>query len=173
MNSNRVRSVRFTLGVLAVLFVCGLPSPVSAQWMQSGIDWRAWPSDSSAGGCFGNCGAGCSGSPNGGCGGGHQMWTLTFTSGPNYVGSGSDYECDSGTGNLWKRPFDEYAATGTWTYHGWVMPGCISHDVYCNQYYIGCLLFFGCGSPGWEHTWSYGESLRGYVRGGWEYAGSC
>jgi hypothetical protein len=173
MTRTTVPTALFALRILAVLFVCGLPSPLSAQWTQGGINWRAWPSGSSVGDCFGNCGAGCSDSPNGGCSGSKQYWQLTLVSGPAYVGSGQDYECDSEYGNMWTRRWDEYHATGRWSYHGWVMPGCITHDLTCNQFYVGCLLFFGCGGPGWNHTWSYNQWMRGYAYHGWEYFGSC
>ena len=74
---------------------------------------------------------------------------------------------------MWTRTWDEYHATGTWTYHGWVMPGCVTHDLTCNQWLIGCLAFFGCGGPGWNHTWSYSQWMRGYAYSGWDYFGSC
>jgi hypothetical protein len=168
-----VPTVRRTFGVFALLFVVSLPGTASAQWLQDGIQWRTWPNASRAGDCFGNCGAGCSDSPNGGCSGGQQYWELSFPSGPNYVQSGRDYECDSSYGNMWTRTWDQYTATGTWTYHGWVMPGCITHDVTCNQFLVGCLAFLGCGSPGWNYTWSYSDSITGYAYGGWDYFGSC
>lgn len=173
MIRSHVPSPRFVIGVLALLFLCSAPTLASAQWLQNGISWRTWPNSSAAGDCFGNCGAGCSDSPNGGCSGSSQYWELTFNSGPSYVQSGWDYECDSSYGNMWTRHWDQYSAAGTWTYHGWVMPGCITHDVTCNNLWVGCLAFLGCGSPGWDYTWSYGESMTGYVYGGWDYFGSC
>ena len=79
--------------------------------------------------------------------------------------------CDAGL--YLTRTWSEYHAIGIWAYHGWVKPGCISHDVYCNQWLIGCVLFFGCGAPGWTDTWSYTEWMRGFVFSGWEYQGVC
>jgi hypothetical protein len=139
--------------------------------VQNGIDWRAWPSSSPAGNCFGNCGAGCSSNVNP-CGGPRQYWDLTFTSGPHRFQSG--WEASPCVENQYYiRPWDEYHAIGTWSYHGWVKPGCITHDFYCNDWKIGCVLFFGCGSPGWTDTWSYMEWMRGYTVGAWEYGGTC
>ena len=173
MIKSKVPSIRLGFGILAVLLVCGMASPASAGWLQGGIEWRAWPSGSNVGDCFGNCGAGCTSDYNI-CGGPQQYWDLTFISGPTYTGlSGWDYECDSEYGNMWTRPWNQYQATGTWTYHGWVAPGCVVHDGRCNQFLVGCLLFFGCGGPGWNNTWSYSESMIGYAFGGWEYFGSC
>jgi hypothetical protein len=159
-----------TLLLLAALFT-GAASSASAGWVQSGIDWQAWPSARSAGDCFGNCGAGCSTSANV-CGGPAQYWNLTFNAGPDWFQSG--WEATPCVENqYYVRQWDEYHAIGLWSYHGWVMPGCISHDLYCNQWLIGCLLFFGCGSPGWTDTWSYQQWMRGYTVGRWEYGGEC
>jgi hypothetical protein len=156
--------------LLGALF-SGVASATSAGWVQQGIDWQASPSSGAAGNCFGNCGAGCSSKINP-CGGPRQYWDLTFTAGPDRFQSG--WEASPCMENQYYiRTWEEYHAIGRWTYHGWVTPGSITHDHYCNDWKIGCVLFFGCGSPGWTDTWSYEQWMRGYTVGQWEYGGSC
>lgn len=166
--SSGVRAWRVLLGTIVL---CWLPSQVSAYWFQDGIEWHVWPSGSSVGDCFANCGAGCSDHVNP-CGGPAQYWDLVIIAGPGLFQSGWEAtECVDG--QFFIREWHEYHAIGTWTYHGWVKPGCITHDYYCNQWLIGCVLFFGCGDPGWTDTWSYDEWMRGYTTTPYEFGGWC
>lgn len=150
------------LAIVLGLFVTA--SSASAGWVQDGINWQAWPSGASGGiDCFGNCGAGCSNKANP-CGGPKQYWSLSYVAGPNVVGQGiADYCVDygDGVGAWYTETWNVYNAIGRWTYHGWVKPGCLTHDVYCNQWKIGCVVFFGCGDPGWTDTWSYDQWMVG------------
>jgi hypothetical protein len=62
---------------LAALLTMGVTgsSTTLLGWTQDGIEWLAHPVGSSAGDCFGNCGAGCSDTWNI-CGGPTQYWDL-------------------------------------------------------------------------------------------------
>jgi hypothetical protein len=167
--TSRIR--RVVKPILLVALFSGIAASATAGWVQNGIDWRAWPSAGPAGDCFGNCGADCSSNLNP-CGGPRQYWDLAFTAGPDRVQSGMEASpCVEN--QYFIRKWDEFHAIGRWSYHGWVKPGCITHDLYCNDWIIGCVLFFGCGSPGWTDTWSYQEWMRGYTVGPWEYGGTC
>jgi len=160
---------RKIIAALVALLLAFAPIPASAGWVQAGIDWQAWPSESGVPDhCFCNCGAGCSSSVNP-CGGPPQYWDLQFVAGPDFFQSGVEQMCSGSS--LLQRTWNEYHAIGQWTYHGWVKPGCISHDLYCNPWLVGCVLFFGCGDPGWTSTWSYNEWMRGYTTSSWEYIG--
>jgi len=149
-----------------VFLLGGMVPSASAGWYQDGIEWAHWPTGSQGGiNCFGNCGAGCSSSVNP-CGGPQQHWTLEIIAGPDAIGTAYDVHCYQTSyqwGPRWKEHWTTYQAIGRWTYHGWVTPGCISHDATCNQWQIGCIVFFGCGSPGWTDEWSYDAWMTGNV----------
>lgn len=163
----RIKALRFGI-VLVVLLGLG-SAKGEATWTQGGITWNVSPSGSSVGGCFGNCGGGCSDSWNI-CGGPTQYWDMAFTAGPDLQGVVDDYECYGGI--YYVRHWEMYYAIGRWTYHRWVKPGCVTHDVYCSPWNIACLAFFGCGSPGSSDTWSYDEWMVGYKDVGLEFEGS-
>jgi len=151
-------SRRFAVALVMAIGVASWQATPAASWIQGGITWYANPSGSNVNDCFGNCGAGCSDNVNP-CGGPSQYWDLTYVAGPDQVGTSYDYFCVDGT--LWEYDYADFQAIGTWTYHGYVTNGCISHDGWCNQWLIGCVAFFGCDNPGWNGTWSYNEWMQG------------
>lgn len=161
MTANLVPSARALRILFISVVVATWASTAEAQWWQNGIAWNAWPSGSSVGDCFGNCGAGCSGNVNP-CGGPPRYWELQFLAGPHRV-EDSYYEACNEIGELWGYTHEMYQAIGRWTFHGHVMTGCISHDATCNQWILGCALYFGCGSVVGSDTWSYDEWMQGSV----------
>ena len=132
---------------------CGpCPEPGDVRYPDGDIDWSTiHPDGSHVGDCFANCGAGCSDHVNV-CGGPAQYWELELLSEPTTETRGHG-KCQ-GT-DLILITYEAYVADGRWTYHGWVKPGCISHDYYCNEWLVGCAMWAGCGDPGWTDTWSY------------------
>jgi hypothetical protein len=149
-----------------VVLACGMASSAATEWQQAGITWYGGPDGSHVDDCAGNCGAGCSDHANP-CGGPDQYWDLQFLDGPTYTGTETEQECRQ-TGKevfaIYDITKDYYQAMGRWTYHGWVMPGCQSHDSICGwETFPLCAWWTGCGDYGWEDTWSYDEHLAGYV----------
>ncbi len=174
---------------LTCLFVLGA-SNASAQsyysWYQDGYTWRPGPNGKEVGSCFGNCGAGCSDKNDGNCipneYDDQMRWELDYVIGPYESASGETEECvpeGDSLPRIYRVTWTEYTALGRYTYHGYVKPGCITHDRYCgpSSGYIGCVFFFGCGSPGWFETWSYDKWLRAVKEDrepiGWGRYGQC
>lgn len=151
---------RFLATVLLALAL-GAWSPTASAWWASGINWWVWPNGGNVGDCFGNCGAGCTSNFNP-CSGPPQYWDLTVIAGPGLVASGYEQLCEEG-GHLYERNWERYEAIGTWTYHGWVAPLCITHDMTCDWWLLGCLWSAPCGHPQYEDSWSYNEWMQGYV----------
>ena len=150
---------RRLLAVFLALAIGASSARVSA-WWASGIDWWAGPNGTNVGDCVGNCGAGCSSNFNV-CSGPPQYWELTIIAGPDLNASGIDYDCQDG--GWYERTWERYQAIGTWTYHGWVAPLCIAHDITCSWWLLGCLWAAPCGSPQYEDSWSYNEWMQGYT----------
>ena len=98
-----------------------------------------------------------------------EYWELTIIAGPDLNASGVDYDCQDG--GWYERTWERYQAIGTWTYHGWVAPLCIAHDITCSWWLLGCLWAAPCGSPQYQDWWSYNEWMQGYTFGSWSYIG--
>jgi hypothetical protein len=154
---------RFLAAIFLALAV-GAWSPNASAWWANGIDWMASPHGGNVGDCFGNCGAGCSNTWNV-CGGPPQYWDLTLIAGPDLVASSVDTMCEDR--HLLERTVERYQAVGTWTYHGWVAPLCVTHDVTCSWWMLGCLWVAPCGEPQGEQSWSYDEYMQGFAFGPW------
>ena len=138
-------------------------------WSQDGYTWVPGPNGKEVGSCFGNCGAGCSDRNDGNCipneYDDQMRWELEYLIDPYESASGEYEECvyeGDSLPRIYRVTWWEYHVLGRYTYHGYVKPGCITHDRYCgpSSGYLGCALFFGCGSPGWFETWSYDKWLR-------------
>lgn len=155
-------------------------------WYQDGFTWRPGPNGKEAGSCFGNCGAGCNDKNDGNCipdqYNDQMRWELEYLIPPYEKASGETEECvpeGDSLPRLHRVTWVEYEALGRYTYYGYVKPGCITHDLYCgpSSGFLGCMLFFGCGSPGWFDTWSYDKWLYSVEEQrqpiGWGYYGQC
>lgn len=161
---------RIIAGIVLALSIGSSSASVSAGWYKDGIDWFAWPTDSSAGDCFGNCGAACSSTWNI-CGGRAQYWDLQWVSGPTFYQTNTTYQCMDGW--WWEQPWDEYHAIGQWIYYGYSAPLCQAHDLTCAWWQVGCLWAAPCGD-GWNDQWYYQEWMRGAQYGEWTFSGgSC
>lgn len=136
---------------------CNAPPPAfvwaygSVLYPNDGHDWTAnIPCAYCVGDCFGNCGKGCSDSVNP-CGGPWQHWKLTLATPAEY--GIESYVCEGEDRH--RIRWDGYRANGIWTYHGYRAVGCVLHDAYCREGWLGCLVYAGCGSGSpWQWSWN-------------------